>query len=387
MSNGASTGSSGGEHLEIVRSSDRLAAIAPAWESLWQRLDGLIFQSPAWTMAWWETVPDRDRRELRVGLIWIDEKLAAVMPLAIGRRKGLRFLEWAANSFTDYGDILIAPECPASALQRLWMQISASGGFDLVYLNRLLPEAAARRLFGPGASGGVRLHPNHRSEESYRVAGPWANGAAWFAAKSKKARKSYRYGINVLRETGEVRFRLLSADEPLEPVLQRLSVLKRAWLAERDRESVLFDEETRTLAALVDVLARAGVLHVFVLECEGVMIAVSINFVQHGTMMAFVTTYDPEFGRASPGMLLMMDYIRWSFDHGLTMVDFLCGGEAFKQRFATGSVTLESVLGIRTMRGSLASVADRARQSIRAMRDRRRPAAAPIGEAEVGLAD
>jgi CelD/BcsL family acetyltransferase involved in cellulose biosynthesis len=386
MSGHVPNGSPDVERLEIVRSADRLAVIAPAWETLWRRLDGLIFQSPAWTMAWWETVPDRNRRELRIGLVWSGDTLIAIVPLAIGRRKGLRFLEWAATSFTDYGDILIAPECPISAVQRLWKQISAAGGFDLIYLNRLLPEAAARRLLAPEAPAGVRLRPNHRSEESYRVIGPWANGAAWFAANSKKTRKSYRHAVNVLRETGEVRFRLISADEPRGPVLQRLSELKRRWLAERDRESELFNGETRALAALVDVLAQAGVLRIFILECNGMMVAVSINFVQRGAMMAFVTTYDPDFGRASPGMVLMMDYIQWSFDQGLTMVDFLCGGEAFKQRFATGSVTLQSVLGIRTVRGSLASIADRARQSIRTIRNRRL-AAAPTVEAEAGIAD
>jgi CelD/BcsL family acetyltransferase involved in cellulose biosynthesis len=386
MSDAVSSGPRGVERLEIVRSADRLAEIAPAWDALWRRLDGLIFQSPAWITAWWSTVPDRDRRELRIGLAWNGDTLAAVVPLAIGRRKGLRFLEWAAVSFTDYGDILIAPECPLSTLRQLWKQISATGGFDLVFLNRLLPEANARRLFAPAEPGGVRLRPNHRSEESHRVIGPWANGAAWLASKSKKTRKSYRHGVNVLTETGEVRFRLIPADEPLGPVLQRLSELKRRWLAERDRASELFDEQTRALSALVDVLARAGMLRIFVLECNGAMVAVSVNFVQHRTMMAFVTTYDPDFSRASPGMLLMMDYIRWSFDQGLTTVDFLCGGEAFKQRFATGSVTLQSVLGVRTVCGSLASVADRARQSIRAIRARQ-PAAAAATEAEAGIAD
>lgn len=361
----------GTERLEIIRSADRLAAIEAEWMHLWHRTDGLIFQSHAWVSAWWSTVADRDQRALRIGLVWNGDRLVAVMPLAIGKRRGLRFLEWAASSYTDYGDMLVAPECSLSALQDLWAQLCDAGGFDLAFLNRLLPDAAARKIFAVGASSGIRLRPNHREEVSYRVAGHWKSGAAWLEDQSKKTRQNYRRGIKALEETGEVKFRLLAPDEPLQPILDRLSVLKRRWLTEHSRESQLFEEGTPVLAALVDVLARAGVLRIFVLECNGVMIAVSINFIQRQVMMAFVTTYDPDYSRASPGIILIMDYIRWSIDHGLGMVDFLCGAESFKNKFATQAVTLQSVLGPRTAQGTLASVADGIRQRIRHARQRR----------------
>ncbi|TIU91779.1 MAG: GNAT family N-acetyltransferase, partial [Mesorhizobium sp.] len=108
---------SSAERLEVVRSADRLAAIEADWMHLWHRTDGLVFQSHAWISAWWNTVADRDQRALRIGLVWNGDRLVAVFPMAIGKRKGLRFLEWAAGSYTDYGDILVAPECSSSALQ------------------------------------------------------------------------------------------------------------------------------------------------------------------------------------------------------------------------------------------------------------------------------
>lgn len=384
MNGSVSNNSSNAERLEIVRSAERLRAVGPAWTELWNRTDALIFQSHAWISAWWDTAVDRDRRELRIGLIWKGETLIAVVPLAISRWKGLRLLEWAAASYTDYGNILLAPECSQSALTRLWGQISAVGGFDIAFLNRLLPDAAARGLVAPEPPVGIRLRRNHRQEVSHRVAGTWANGAAWFDGLSKKTRKNYRHGRNTLEKSGKLEFRLLPPDEPLGPLLQRLSLLKRKWLEARERQSQLFDAEAVALAAMVDTMRLAGVLHVFVLECDGKMIAVSINFVQHGTMMAWVTTYDPDFGAASPGQILMMDYIRWSLDNGLGMVDFLCGGEAFKERFATQSVVLESVLGIRTLQGSVASLVDRTRQTIRAIRSRR---AVPPPTAEADAAN
>lgn len=356
--------------LEIVDSDARLAEIGAQWNALWRRGDGLIFQSHDWVAAWWRTVPNRDSRQLRIGLIWRGEEVMAILPLAIQRRKGLRFLEWAANDCSDYADILIDPRCPPAALDRLWRQLVAAGGFDLYFLNRLRPEAKFRAILN--APDGPRLSASHRTETCSQVAGDWTTGAQWFEAQSKKTRQNYRRGRKALEESGNVAFRLLPLDEPAAPVLKRLSELKRQWLAESGRVSPLFDEAAPALPALVEVLAEAGVLRIFVLECEGKTIAISVNFVQHGTLMAFLTSYDPSFERGSPGMVLLMDYVQWSIDQGHKMVDFLCGEEPFKVRFATRSVTLTSVMGPRTLKGRVAMLLDQTRRGLRSARDARR---------------
>lgn len=357
------------ERLEIVRTGERLDEIGPAWMALWHESGALVFQSQAWIAAWWATVPDRDRRALHIVLAWRGERLAGVLPMATCRRKGLRLLEWAAKDHTDYGDVLVAGDDPG-LVRRMWAHLSAAGGFDLVYLNRLLPGAKARALVDPVDATGVRLRPNHRSEVSFRVAGDWSTGEAWMAAQSKKTRQNYRRGQKFIGESGPLRFRLLPPDAPMEPVLLRLADLKRKWLAGNQLESNLYDEGSPALSALVRVLAETGLLRAFVIECGGTIVAVSINFVQAGTMMAFVTTYDPDFERGSPGMVLMMDYIQWSIDQGLHTVDFLCGAEAFKSRFASTSVTLDAFMGRRTLPGAAAMMLDSWNLVVRDMRRR-----------------
>ncbi|MER9584756.1 GNAT family N-acetyltransferase [Mesorhizobium sp. M0276] len=355
--------------IEVATSAARLAEIAPAWAALWQRAGGLVFQHPDWISAWWRTTPHQDRRGLRIGLVWSGKRLEAVIALATFKRSGVRILEWAAKDHSDYGDVLLAPDCDPLILSQLWKRILDDGGFDLVYLNRLLPDARFHALLGSAVPGrGTILQPNHRSEISHRVVGTWQGGAQWFESQSKKTRQNYRRGRKFIEEGGKLRFRLMDAHEDREQVLERVAALKRLWLAKHGRASDLFDEGSTALAALVSVLAGLGLLRLFVLERDDVIIAVSINFEQRGTMMAFVTTYDPAFERASPGMVLMMDYIQWSLDQGLTTVDFLCGGEDFKRRFSTHSVILSSVMGGRSLRGRLAILADRARHATESWR-------------------
>lgn len=49
-----------------------------------------------------------------------------------------------------------------------------------------------------------------------------------------------------------------------------------------------------------------------------------------------------------------MEYARWSFDRGLTYVDFLRGEEAFKFRMANAETVLVSFSGARTLMGQVA---------------------------------
>ncbi|TPM41600.1 GNAT family N-acetyltransferase [Mesorhizobium sp. B2-3-4] len=361
--------------FEMVTSAERLAEIAPAWSKLWRRAEGLAFQHPDWIAAWWRTTPHRQRRGLRIGLAWNGDRLDGVLALATFRRSGIRMLEWAAKEHSDYGDALVAPDSDPRTISGLWQHVFDQGGFDLAYLNRLLPDAGVHALMEPASLQGKALRPNHRGEISYRVAGPWHTGAEWFETLSKKARQNYRRGRKFMEEGGALRFRLLDASEPREPVLARVATLKRLWLARHGRASDLFDQGSPVLAALVSVLADLGLLRIFVLELDGKIVAVSINFEQHGTMMAFVTTYDPEYERASPGMVLMMDYIQWSLDRGLDTIDFLCGGEDFKRRFATQSVALSSMMGARGLRGHLAALADHANHVSKSWRTRSQPKA------------
>jgi CelD/BcsL family acetyltransferase involved in cellulose biosynthesis len=351
------------ERLEIVTTIERAEEIAGAWTDIWQDAQALVFQNHAWIIGWWKgTAPEH--RTLQIVLAWRGEKLDAVLPLVKQRRRGLWMLEWVARDFSDYCDAIVRPGVDPAVLRRMWRLLWSRGGFDVVQLNRLLPTAAACALLGDGSG----LRPHTRDELSLRVVGPWAGSQAWFDQQTKKLRQNYRRGVKVMSESAAYRFRLLGGGEPLAPVLGRLAELKRLWLARNGLEAPLFDERSQALAAFAQALAANGLLRIFMLERDGVIIAISLNFVQNGSMMAYLTSYDPEYERASPGMVLMVDYIKWSIDQGVALVDFLCGAEEFKGRFAGESVTLKSYVAARTYRGRAALIADRVVHRLKALR-------------------
>ncbi|WP_246725065.1 GNAT family N-acetyltransferase [Beijerinckia sp. L45] len=344
--------------------------IGPAWTDLWLRTDSYVFQRHDWVMTWWETIPDRKNRKLNIVLAWRDAAtLDAILPLASKRRSGFRVVEWAAKDYVDYADGLVNPELDRTLIRTLWDKVWSAGGFDIVYLNRLLPEAKAQILTGE-RSASQKLRPYHRRDASLRVCGPWPTGDAWFQAQTKKARQNYRRGLSYLGERGTTGFRLVDPSEPLAPIVKRLSALKRQ--KDAAQKTPLFDDASTTLTTLVEILAAVGVLRIFVLECDGLIVAASVNFVKGDTMMAFVTAYDADFQKGSPGVVLMMDYIKWSIDHGSKTIDFLFGEEDFKHRFATQSVSLDSMVGARSLAGAVALALERIYRGLKTLPQRLR---------------
>ncbi|WP_424362068.1 GNAT family N-acetyltransferase [Methylocystis parvus] len=335
-----------------MRTHERLMEIGPQWRDLCEEAGASLFQSHAWISAWAGATTDRDARDLWIVVAWRGERIDAVAPFAIGHRYGLRVLQWAAQGYSDYCDAVLRPGAAQSLLAQMWRALEGSCAFDFALLTDIRPGACIHDM--SEREGGV-LRAYHREVTCSRVVSDAPSGAAWFDDHPKKFRQNYRRGLAALEGNASLTFRLLAPDEePLGPALARLCELKRLRLGEAAAHSPLFSEKGYPmLEALIGAMAREGALRIFVIEREKQIIAISVNFEYGGELLAYLTAFDQAFARGSPGMALMIDYIKWALDNGVKSIDFLRGDEPFKRRFATHSITLGSLCYGRTAPGRL----------------------------------
>ncbi len=340
---------------EIVTNPGRLAEVGPAWDALWSRSSQSVFQSHGWIMAWFGSRRAGDQSRLRVGLCWADDQLLAAMPFITRRHRGVRVLEWAAKDCSDYCDAIIDPDPGIGwqALEKVWAAVVASTGFDVAYLSHVRPDSAVSTLFA-GWSRSMRLKPGHRSARSLQVGSGGAGGHGWFRSLNKKARNNHTRGMRILGETGSVSVRVSEAGPVADTVLERMIALKQEWLVSTGQKNEILDNDAFVLRDLIKELSRQKMLQVFSIHCGEAMVAGSLNIVNGTRMQAFFAAYDPAFDRASPGTLVMVEYLTWAFDHGMAEVDFLCGEEQYKFKFATTQTDLASYVGARTWIGSIA---------------------------------
>jgi CelD/BcsL family acetyltransferase involved in cellulose biosynthesis len=342
--------------IEIITDSARFGAIQQAWQQLWERSGGFIFQGHDWIAAWHSAVSDRRDIRLQLAVAWDGDQLCGAMPCAVHRRSGLRVLSWAAQIFSDYCDSLVDPAHEwTDVLPLLWDGLNRAGGFDLISLQQLRPDARCREFLDRLARNGSRLQHGERSERCMRIENRWPNGEAFFRSLNKKGRNNHTRGKRILAELGgDVSFRAVEASEDGSALLDEIMRLKHVWLRANDPSSPLFGPDGAVLRAILDSAWRSGLAKIFLLECGGKIAAATVNFVYAGRMEAYFTAYDAIFDRASPGTILIVEYARWSFDRGLAHVDFLRGEEAFKFRMANAETLLSSYAGARTLVGHMA---------------------------------
>lgn len=342
--------------IEIVTQIERFAALQKPWRQLWESSGGYIFQDHSWISGWLEGVKDRREIKLHVALAWDGDQLCAAMPCAIHRRSGLRVLTWAAQLFSDYCDCLVDPACCDPPIFRaLWDGLRQAGGFDLISFQQVRPDAKSRTFLDRLARDGSQLQHADREERCMRIENRWPDGETFFRSLNKKGRNNYSRGKRILSELGGgASFRIVGSDEKILPILDDIMVLKQAWLRANDPSSPLLGTDNIVLRAVLNKACQSGIARIFLLETGGKLAAASINFVYAGRMEAYFTAYDPAFERASPGTILIVEYARWSFNQGLSHVDFLRGEEAFKFRMANAETRLSSFAGARTLIGQVA---------------------------------
>ncbi|WP_428537784.1 GNAT family N-acetyltransferase [Rhodopila sp.] len=340
---------------EVVTNAGRFAAIQPAWQQLWESSGGHIFQSHAWIAGWLGGVHGRREIKLQIALAWEGDRLGGAMPCAVHRRSGLRVLTWAAQLFSDYCDCLLDPPHASAAMPVLWSALRRFGGFDLVSLQQIRPDAKCREFLDRLARDGSQLQLADREERCMRIENQWPNGEAFFRSLNKKGRNNHTRGKRILNElSGEVEFRCIEELDNSDTLIDEIMRLKALWLRANDPASPLLGADGPVLRSVLDHACRSGLAKLFVLKCGRKIAAASVNFVYAGRMEAYFTAYDPMFDRASPGTILIVEYARWAFDRGLCHVDFLRGEEAFKFRMANAETLLSSFTGARTLMGQVA---------------------------------
>lgn len=347
--------------VEIVTDRARFAALRDAWQQAWDQSGTHIFQSHDWISGWLTGMRDRNEIRIQIALVWDGESIVGILPCAIHRRRsGLRVLQWAAAPFNDYCDCVINPAYGITpTLRRLWEAMRQAGGFDLISLQQVRPDAQCRAFLDAMAEGNGPLHDASRQERCMRIDSNWSNGNAFFRSLNKKARNNHTRGKRILGELGgEVALQVLEPGQPAAEapvaVIEEILRLKEAWLRQTDPASPLLGKDAAVLRAILHAVWKSGLAKIFLLTCGGKIAAASINFVYADRMQAYFTSYDAIYDRASPGTILIIDYAQWSFDRGLRHVDFMRGEEAFKFRMANAETVLNGFGGARTLVGQMA---------------------------------
>jgi CelD/BcsL family acetyltransferase involved in cellulose biosynthesis len=306
-------------------------------EADWNRLSAVAedpFSSFDWTRTWWECFGGTGRLKVVVVRDGDGEALA-LLPMVANRlrRYGFSFSSLGSpwNPHTPRLEPLVADRT-YEVCQALWEALERRAGrWDVLQLPQLPADSIVLRHLAPIATArGCRIDTAPGSTSPYvPIETDWAT---YLGSRSAKHRENLRRVGRHLEALGETRLEVVDGGAGLERALDDGFRLEAAAWKGAAGSAILCRAEVEAFyRRLARRAAERGWLELQFLTVGGRRIAFGFSLRYHQTLYTLKVGYEPEFGRYSPGMLLMAKALESAFDRGLRAYDLLGETERWKR--------------------------------------------------------
>ncbi len=300
--------------VDLITSDDALEAIAPEWLNLWRRMpDATPFQSPMWLLPWWRHFGSND---LSVITVRGNGELEALAPLYVVRDEdeSLGLLLGTGNS--DYLDLLGCD--PDGAITKGLSRIDCR----LWDLHQLRPSSPLLKTEIPDGW-------NETVEEQepclvLPIAGAGEELQNLISTHFRKKLRYYRRNLAPLScDTVDER--------NLDSAMDALFTLHAARWERRGMPGMLADNVAQRFHRQVArAMLDAGALRMYTMRSRDRVVAVFYGFASGDTVYYYLSGYDPDLEKLSPGTLIVAHAIEQAVRAGVTTFDFLRGAEEYK---------------------------------------------------------
>jgi CelD/BcsL family acetyltransferase involved in cellulose biosynthesis len=292
--------------ISVIQTLAGMEALGPEWLALWRECPKATpFQSPQWLVPWTKHLFGGG--QIQVLAIRDGAMLVGLAPLFQWGNEG-RTVSFMGAGISDYGDLLFAPGCEAACTAVVRQFLSgAEDDWDVLDLQEL--RAGSGLLEGWAA-------------EECSVC-PVLELSAWPGSMDGKQRTDWRRARNKLPKGGDLEF-LTATAETAEYCMDEFIRLHEA------RWGVLSEPLRRFHCDVVRGFADSGDLRLSLLRIGGQAAAAVYAFKAGKTLCCYLSGFDPDMAKLSPGAVLLGRVIEQAVDEGMAEVDFLRDGEAYK---------------------------------------------------------
>lgn len=293
---------------------------------------------PAWYIHAARAVHSVDAA-LHTICLWRSGELAAVAPLLYTGARGARYEIPGSRALYEPSEFVACDVDAATQLARAVAALERP-----VFLSRLPEDSLFLTAFGEVSRvAGITFHPRSSGAPYIELEAGWD---AYYSALPSRIRNIVRRAERALAKIGvvEFEFRRPSVFEAA-PLLQRVfEVEMRSWKA-RQRSAVLQREDLRSFFFGYGAdAARDGTLAIAVLRFQGAIIAAHVASVDRGAYRQLKIGYDESHSKHLPGLQLLLQTIRWSFEQGLRSYEFMGTEERWIREWTTSARRCRSVL-------------------------------------------
>lgn len=260
-------------------------------------------------------------RGVRILEVRKQARLIGVMPVAIEHRYGrlpVRFLQnWCHHQM-----FLGTPLVRAGAEEDFWRAVfetldAADWAPGFFHLRGLVEDGPVHRALRAVRPGSV-VHRESRALLQSHL----APAAYYEQAVRQKKRKEIRRLQNRLAELGDVRARILTDGAELPAWMDAFLALEKAgWKGHAGSALACTAEAESFFFTALAGAWEAGRLQFLRLDLDGRPIAMLVNFLSAPGSFSFKTTFDEDYARFSPGVLIQLENLNILADPAIAWMD------------------------------------------------------------------
>jgi CelD/BcsL family acetyltransferase involved in cellulose biosynthesis len=263
-----------------------------------------------------------------LAVLYAKERVAAIAPLLIRTRMGIRYAVMLGDGCYDYGDVLFSDPEEAILLLRDIGRKYLFVKFDSLSAGSRILEVA----------GGLRFSRTTKTCICPIIRLPFS------PVKTQKI-KDIRYQTRRLEKNGNLSFQSISDRPGLRDGIELLYAMHIRQWESKGTSSIFQDEGNRILyREIISSLGKHTKAVLAVLRYGEDILAMHFGFECGDALYYYKPTINVDYAKHSPGLVLLLKLVEDAQDRGKAMVDLLRGDEGYKLDWTEESVQQFSVV-------------------------------------------
>lgn len=292
--------------FRTLDSVESIRAVAPAWDSLWQRSGVTMPTARAELVAQWleHFAPGAATQAL---VVEQDGEFLAALPITGRRvRRLITVGDVTWNEWSPSGELLLDPHCDAEAVLGRLLDGLTNLDWPLLWLDLAPIDAPWWRSFLNALARRQRsadVHPRYRIGQ-VELSGDFD---AYFSSRSKNLRRNLRRDARRIEDAGGTTFdwRCEFDAEEIERELRRVfEVEDRSWKQSHGQTVLQMPGMFEFYCRQARQLAEWGMLRIATLEVRGQPIAFEMGWTAKRVYHSFKVGFDAAYRDYGPGHLL-----------------------------------------------------------------------------------